>query len=116
MSRMTARYPGTCRKTGAAITPSEMIAGACFNEPNEGALRVVRGEVTSCMDPDDARPGLLVQEYDEGRWQIVCPLTDAYFMVPMCPVRWKRASVALRDMIERGDSVTLADELKALKQ
>jgi hypothetical protein len=25
MSRMTARYPGTCRKTGAAITPGDMI-------------------------------------------------------------------------------------------
>ena len=87
-----------------------------------GSLRLVRGEVVGCMDPDDVRPGLLVQEYDEiddygrGKWQTVCPLTDAYFMVPTCPIQWYMASKTLRDMIERGDAVTLADELAALKQ
>ena len=25
MSRMTARYPGTCRRTGATITPGDII-------------------------------------------------------------------------------------------
>lgn len=100
-----------------------MIAGASLIEsPALGSLRLVRDEVVSCMDPDDVRPGLLVQEYDEiddyGRatWQTVCPLTDAYFMVPACPLKWYMASKTLRDMIERGDAVTLADELAALKQ
>ena len=99
-----------------------MIAGESLIEgPALGSLRLVRDEVVSCMDPDDVRPGLLVQEYDEdsngrAKWQTVCPLTDAYFMVSVCPVRWSRASKTLRDMIERGEAVTLADELKALKQ
>ena len=99
-----------------------MVAGESLIEgPALGSLRLVRDEVVSCMDPDDVRPGLLVQEYDEdsngrAKWQAVCPLTDAYFMVSACPVRWSRASKTLRDMIERGEAVTLADELKALKQ
>jgi hypothetical protein len=100
-----------------------MIAGKSLIEaPELGSLRLVRDEVVSCMDPDDARPGLLVQEYEEvddyghAKWQTVCPLTDAYFMVPACPLKWYRASKTLRDMIERGDAVTLADELAALKQ
>ena len=100
-----------------------MIAGASLIErPALGSLRLVRDEVVSCMDPDDVRPGLLVQEYDEiddygrAKWQTVCPLTDAYFMVPACPLKWYMASKTLRDMIERGDAVTLADELAALKQ
>ena len=67
--------------------------------PALGSLRLVRGTVQSCMDPDDARPGLLVQEYDDwlnsaGRevegWRTVCPLTDAHFMVDNAPVRWVR--------------------------
>ena len=98
-----------------------MIAGASLIEsPALGSLRLVRDEVVSCMD--DVRPGLLVQEYDEiddygrAKWQTVCPLTDAYFMVPACPLKWYMASKTLRDMIERGDAVTLADELAALKQ
>jgi hypothetical protein len=37
-------------------------------------------------------------------------------MVPACPLKWYMASKTLRDMIERGDAVTLADELAALKQ
>lgn len=86
-----------------------------------GSLRLVRGQVVSCMDPDDVRPGLLVQEYDEdsndrAAWRTVCPLTDAEFMVTLCPTRWMRASLKLRNMIERGEAVTLADELAALKQ
>ena len=100
-----------------------MIAGASLIEsPALGSLRLVRDEVVSCMDPDDVRPGLLVQEYDEiddygrAKWQTVCPLTDAYFMVPACPLKWYMASKTLRDMIERGGAVTLADELAALKQ
>ena len=100
-----------------------MIAGASLIDgPALGSLRLVRDKVQSCMDPDDVRPGLLVQEYEEvddyghAKWQTVCPLTDAYFMVPACPLKWYRASKTLRDMIERGDAVTLADELAALKQ
>ena len=100
-----------------------MIAGASLIEsPALGSLRLVRDEVVSCMDPDDVRPGLLVQEYDEiddyGRatWQTVCPLTDVYFMLPLCPMKWYMASVRLREMIERGEAVTLADELAAMKQ
>jgi len=86
-----------------------------------GSLRIVRDEVVSCMDPDDVRPGLLVQEYAEdsnGRaaWRTVCPLTDAEFMVAACPVRWMRASLRLRDMMERGESVRLEDELQALRE
>lgn len=103
-----------------------MYAGESLIEgPALGSLRLVRSTVQSCMDPDDVRPGMLVQEYDdwlnsaglevEG-WRTVCPLTDAYFMVPACPIKWYRASHTLRDMIERGKAVTLADELAALKQ
>jgi hypothetical protein len=99
-----------------------MIAGQSLIEsPALGALRLVRDVVTSCMDPDDARPGLLVQEYDEvddygrAKWQTVCPLTDAHFMVAACPRKWYAASVKLRGMIERGEAVTLADEVAALK-
>ena len=87
--------------------------------PN-GSLRIVRGEVINCMDPDDVRPGLLVQEYAEDNnelvaWRTVCPLTDAEFMVDACPVRWMLASLKLRDMMERGESVSLEDELNALR-
>lgn len=98
-----------------------MFAGESLIEgPALGSLRLVRGQVVSCMDPDDVRPGLLVQEYDEdsndrAAWRTVCPLTDAEFMVTLCPTRWMRASVLLRDMLERGETVTLADELAALK-
>jgi hypothetical protein len=98
-----------------------MYAGESLIEgPALGSLRLVRGEVQSCMDPDDVRPGLLVQEYEEnsnGRaaWTTVCPLTDAEFMVNLCPVRWMHASLKLRDMMERGESVTLADEMAALQ-
>ena len=75
----------------------------------------MRNTVMSCMDPEEERPGILVQEYDgRTKWQTVCPLTDAYFMVPACPIKWYRASKILRDMIERGKAVTLADELAAL--
>ena len=99
-----------------------MYAGESLIEgPALGSLRLVRGEVVSCMDPDDVRPGLLVQEYDEdsndrAAWRTVCPLTDAEFIVDACPVRWMRASLKLRDMMERGERVTLADELQALQQ
>ncbi len=99
-----------------------MFAGESLIEgPALGSLRLVRSTVVSCMDPDDERPGLLVQEYEEdsndrAAWHTVCPLTDAHFMVNLCPPKWYAASVKLRDMMERGEAVTLADELKALKQ
>lgn len=99
-----------------------MYAGESLIEgPALGSLRLVRDVVVSCMDPDDKRPGLLVQEYEEdsddrAAWRTVCPLTDAYFMLPACPIKWYRASQTLRDMMERGEAVTLADELAALKQ
>jgi hypothetical protein len=97
-----------------------MFAGKSLIDPALGSLRLVRDKVVSCMDPEDERPGLLVQEYEEdsdGRaaWRTVCPLTDAEFMVTACPVRWQRASLKLRDMMERGERVSLADELAALK-
>lgn len=100
-----------------------MIAGSALLEqdPGLGALRVVRGEVISCMDPDDRRQGLLVEEFDEiddhhAAWRTVCPLTDAHFMVDDCPVQWSRASYALRERMERGEDVTLAVELDELKR
>ena len=99
-----------------------MISGKSLIEnPALGSLRLVRGEVVSCMNPDDVRPGLLVQEYDEvddfrAAWRTVCPLTDAEFMVDLCPPKWRCASLKLRDMLERGVAVTLADELAALRQ
>lgn len=99
-----------------------MHAGESLIEgPALGSLRLVRSTVVSCMDPDDERPGLLVQEYEENSdglaaWRTVCPLTDAHFMVDLCPPKWHACSVKLRDMMERGESVTLADELAALKQ
>ena len=91
------------------------------SEPTLGSLRIVRGKVISCMNPDDVRPGLLVQEYyedsnDRAAWRTVCPLTDAEFMVDACPVRWMRASLTLRDMMERGESVSIEDELTALRK
>lgn len=99
-----------------------MYAGESLIEgPALGSLRLVRGTVVSCMDPDDERSGLLVQEYEEdsddrAAWRTVCPLTDAHFMVNLCPPKWYAASVKLRDMMERGETVTLADELAALNQ
>ncbi len=99
-----------------------MYAGESLIEgPALGSLRLVRGEVVGCMDPDDVRPGLLVQEYEEdsndrAAWRTVCPLTDAEFMLSLCPPRWARASLKLRDMIERGERVSLAEELATLKQ
>ncbi len=99
-----------------------MFAGESLIEsPALGSLRLVRSTVVSCMDPDDERPGLLVQEYEEdgddrAAWRTVCPLTDAHFMVNLCPPKWHTASVKLRNMIERGEAVTLADELQALQQ
>ena len=92
-----------------------MFAGACFNEVNDCSLRLVRGMVSHCLEEVPARPGLLVQEYEDGIWQTVCPLTDAHFMVDACPAAWDRASRHLRDMIERDEAVTLAAELAALK-
>jgi hypothetical protein len=91
------------------------------SEPGIGSLRIVRDEVINCMDPDDVRPGLLVQEYYEdsnerAAWRTICPLTDAEFMVDACPVRWMRASMKLRDMMERGERVSLEDELQALRE
>ena len=96
-------------------------AESLIESPALGSLRLVRSTVVNCMDPDDERPGLLVQEYEEdsndrAAWRTVCPLTDAHFMVDACPTKWHAASVKLRDMIERGEAVTLADELAALKQ
>ena len=99
-----------------------MYAGESLIEgPALGSLRLVRDVVVSCIDPDDKRPGLLVQEYEEdsddrAAWRTVCPLTDAHFMVNLCPPKWYAASVKLRDMMERGETVTLADERAALKQ
>ena len=96
------------------------IATAQSDPPDIGSLRIVRGEVINCMDPDDVRPGLLVQEYEADSndlvaWRTVCPLTDAEFMVDACPVRWRRASLTLRDMMERGERVSIDDELTALR-
>jgi hypothetical protein len=90
------------------------------NETPIGSLRLVRDKVINCMDPDDVRPGLLVQEYAEDNnelvaWRTLCPLTDAEFMVDACPVHWMRASLNLRDMMERGERVSLEDELTALR-
>ena len=85
-----------------------------------GTLRLVRREIVDCIDPDKVRVGLMVQEYEEvdeygrAKWRTVCPLTDAHFMVDACPVKWYRASVKLRDMMERGEDVTLADEQATL--
>ena len=43
-----------------------MYAGeSLIKGPALGSLRLVRDVVVSCMDPDDQRPGLLVQEYEE---------------------------------------------------
>ena len=89
--------------------------------PALGSLRIVRGHVGDCMDPDAGRRGLLVEEYEEdsedrATWRTVCPLIDAHFMVDLCPPKWYAASLKLRDMLERGEDVTLADELAALKQ
>jgi hypothetical protein len=101
-----------------------LAAARLFNpeqsEPAIGSLRIVRGQVISCMNPDDVRSGLLVQEYaedsnDRAAWRTVCPLTDAEFMVDACPMRWMRASLKLRDMMERGERVSLEDELTALR-
>ena len=99
-----------------------MYAGeSLIKGPALGSLRLVRDVVVSCMDPDDQRQGLLVQEYEEDgddrpAWRTVCPLTDAHFMVSLCPRKWYVASVKLRGMMDRGEAVTLADELAALKQ
>ena len=98
-----------------------MFAGESLIEgPALGSLRLVRGKATNCMNPDDVRPGLLVQEYDEdsnerAAWRTVCPLTDAEFMLDLCPPRWAAASRTLRGMMERGASVTMSDELVALR-
>lgn len=101
-----------------------MIAGECFMEPEVGSLRLVRGKVLGALDDADApgRTGILVEEYVEldfdgwrRGWQTVCPLTDAHFMVDGCPVKWDRASCILRDRLEAGESLTLADEIAALK-
>lgn len=101
-------------------------AGACFIEPEEGALRLIRSTVYSCMD-DTGRPGIVVQEYApkidaDGfelvscEWVNVCPLTDARVVlsnwnVPAC---WNEASRDLRTLIEAGQQVSLDTEWAAL--
>lgn len=102
-----------------------MLAGECFMEQElePGALRLVRGKVLGALDEPDApgRVGHLVQETveleEQGRvvWRTVCPLSDAHFMVDNCPVKWARASYALRERIEAGVSISLDDELRLLK-
>lgn len=80
-------------------------------------LRLVIDTVVHCMTNEE-RPGILVQEFDPDEpqrgWQTVCPLTDANFMVPACPPKWFHASEQLRDLMEAGHDVTLADERAAL--
>lgn len=103
-----------------------MTAGACFMEPEEGALRLVRSTVYSCMD-DAGHPGIVVQEYapkvdEDGfelcacRWVNVCPLTDAHFMLNHwnAPACWRDASRDLRALIEAGQPVALDTEWAAL--
>jgi hypothetical protein len=104
-----------------------MTAGACFMQPEEGSLRLVVGKVYSCMD-DVGQIGIVVQEYvpqisEDGfelvccEWRDICPLTDAHFMLPAgMPDHWSRASKHLRDLIERGEPVTLAIERATLTQ
>jgi len=91
-----------------------MTAGACFMEPEDGALRLVVGTVGHALDDALNRQGHLVQEYEEGAWRTVCPLTDAHFMLDVCPWRWQVASEHLRDLIESEMPVTLAVERAAL--
>lgn len=105
--------------TPAPISASSSIA-ACFPQFREGARRLVVGTVTGACD-NAPRRGILVQELvaidEEGydlKWQVVCPLTDAQFMLDACPGRWRTASVYLRDLIERGQPVTLEVERAAL--
>jgi hypothetical protein len=84
-------------------------------EPEDGARRLVVGEVLHALDDHPSRRGLLVQEYEDGRWSVVCPLTDANFMLDaLAPTKWISASYYLRDLIERGEPVTLAIERAAL--
>jgi hypothetical protein len=103
-----------------------MTAGACFMEPDEGALRLVRSTVYGCMD-DAGRPGIVVQEYapkidKDGfelvhcHWVTVCPLTDAHFMLSHwnAPACWNEASRDLRALIEAGQPVSLDEEWAAL--
>jgi hypothetical protein len=106
-------------KAAAAIAASSPIA-ASFPQFREGALRLVVGTVTSACD-NTPRQGLLVQELvaqdDFGydlKWKVACPLTDAGFMLDLCPGRWRTASAYLRDLLERGQPVTLEVEREAL--
>jgi hypothetical protein len=100
-----------------------MTAGACFMEPEEGSYRLIVGTVYSPVD-DLASLGIVVQEYmpqiveddlEHCEWRDVCPITDAHFMLPAgMPDHWYRASKHLRDLIERGEPVTLDVERAAL--
>jgi hypothetical protein len=103
-----------------------MTAGACFMEPEEGALRLVRSTVYACMD-GTGRPGIVVQECapktdEDGNelvsceWVTVCPITDAHFMLAHwhAPACWISASRDLRAMIEAGQPVALDTEWAAL--
>jgi hypothetical protein len=47
MSRMTARYPGTCRKTGATIAPGDIID---YNRATRSTVLVMRA------NPDGTAP------------------------------------------------------------
>jgi hypothetical protein len=107
------------------VTAPLMTAGACFMEPQEGTLRLVIGAVYSALD-DQPRAGFVVQEYvpqcDADGFELVgcewadqCPLTDAHFILPLtAPAHWMAASKRLRDVIERGEPVTLDVERAAL--
>jgi hypothetical protein len=84
-------------------------------EPEEGSRRLIVGEVLHCLDDMPSRRGLLVQEYEGGRWLTVCPLTDVNFMLDaMAPRAWIAASHVLRARMERGENIALADERAAL--
>jgi hypothetical protein len=81
-----------------------------------GSLRLVIDTVSDFRDGEDVeRQGIVVQEY-AGEWQDRCPLTDAHFILPVVlPVHWNRASKQLRDLIERGTTITLDMERAALR-
>lgn len=103
------------------------LAGATFPEPEEGALRVVVGDVGEYINSEIGFEivfvkGLLVQKYkgdDDGysfAWTTVCPLVDAYYFLNSCPIPSENASRRLTDMRENGEETTLEIEIAALNK
>jgi hypothetical protein len=104
----------SAQQTTGRLVPM-MTAGACLMEPNDGALRLVVGTVLPALDDQPNRRGLLVEEYEDGHWSVVCPVTDAHFMLDThAPAAWINASYALRELLERGSPVTLEIERAAI--